>query len=274
MTEIGLPALYAALVWWFMTGAILYLDGLPRSTFRWSFAAASLLLAGALFDLHASALDVSVGGAYTAFTCAVLAWGWLEMSFLMGFVTGPRKSACGSDCGGGWAHFIHATEAIIYNELATLAGGLTVLALTWGAPNRVGLWTYLVLWAMRLSAKLNLFLGVLNTGEAFLPDHLQYLKSFFRNRRMNLLFPLSIAASTVVAVQLAQPGRGGSGPGRGARAGDQPAGAGDPRALVHGAADPRRAAVELGVPPLSGADRQAILGRLNLRPPRSPPARG
>ena len=204
MTEIGLSALFAALVWWFMTGAILYLDGLPRATFRWSFSAASVLLIGALYDLHASALDASTGGAYTAFTCAVLAWGWLEMSFLMGFITGPRKAACGGDCRGGWAHFIHATEAILYNELATLAGGLVVLGLTWGAPNRVGLWTYLVLWAMRLSAKLNLFLGVLNTGEAFLPDHLKYLKSFFRNRRMNLLFPVSIAGSTIVAVQLAQ----------------------------------------------------------------------
>ena len=204
MSEFGLPALVAALVWWFLTGAILYLDGLPRSTFRWSFSAASVLLVGALYDLHASALDPSTAGAYTAFTCAVLAWGWLEMSFLMGFVTGPRKTACGAGCHGGWAHFVHATEAILYNELATLAGGLTVIALTWGGVNKVGLWTYLVLWSMRLSAKLNLFLGVLNTGEAFLPEHLQYLKGFFRNRRMNLLFPVSIAASTIVAVQLAQ----------------------------------------------------------------------
>jgi putative photosynthetic complex assembly protein 2 len=204
MTGIGLPALFAALVWWFMTGAILYLDGLPRWTFRWSFSAASLLLVGVLYDLHASAADTSVQGAYTAFTCAVLAWGWLEMSFLMGFVTGPRKTACGAGCPGGWAHFVHATEAIIYNELATLAGGLTVLALTSGGANKVGLWTYLVLWSMRLSAKLNLFLGVPNRGESFLPEHLQYLAAFFRNRRMNLLFPVSIAGSTIVAVQLAQ----------------------------------------------------------------------
>ena len=204
MSEVGLPALFAALVWWFMTGAILFLDGLPRATFRWSFAAATVVLMGALFDLHASTPDTSTGGAYTAFTCAVLVWGWLEMSFLMGFVTGPRKSGCGPECGGGWAHFVHATEAILYNELATLAGGITVVALTWTGPNKVGLWTYLVLWTMRVSAKLNLFFGVPNNGEAFLPDHLKYLKSFFRNRRMNLLFPFSIAGSTIVAVQLSQ----------------------------------------------------------------------
>lgn len=203
MTEVGMPALYAALVWWFMTGAILFLDGLPRRTFRWSMALATVLLAGALYDLRVSASDLSSAGAYSAFTSAVLVWGWLEMSFLMGFITGPRRHACAADCSG-WAHFVHATEAIIYNELATLVGGLTMLALTWHSPNKVGLWTYLVLWAMRLSAKLNLFLGVPNSGEAFLPEHLQYLKGFFRRRRMNPLFPISIAASTTVAVLLVQ----------------------------------------------------------------------
>jgi putative photosynthetic complex assembly protein 2 len=57
---------------------------------------------------------------------------------------------------------------------------------------------------MRLSAKLNLFLGVPNVGEKFLPAHLQYLKGFFKKRPMNLLFPLSISASTIVFTVLAQ----------------------------------------------------------------------
>jgi putative photosynthetic complex assembly protein 2 len=57
---------------------------------------------------------------------------------------------------------------------------------------------------MRLSAKLNLFLGVPNVGEKFLPIHLQYLKGFFKTRRMNFLFPLSVSAATIVAVLLWQ----------------------------------------------------------------------
>ena len=203
MTELALPALYAVFLWYFATGIILFLDGLPRATFRWSLAAATVLLAGALYDLRVSAFDGTVSGAYTAFTCAILVWAWLEMSFLMGFITGPRKHACREHCGG-WQHFRHATEAIIYNELATLTGGALVAAATWGAPNRFGLYTYCVLWAMRLSAKLNLFFGVLNTGEQFLPDHLRYLRGFFRRRRMNFLFPFSICGSTTVAVLLAQ----------------------------------------------------------------------
>jgi putative photosynthetic complex assembly protein 2 len=123
----------------------------------------------------------------------------------MGFITGARTHGCAERCAG-WAHFLHATQAIIYNELATLAGAVGIFCMTYRAPNRVALWTYLILWSMRLSAKLNLFLGVPNCGEKFLPAHLQYLKSFFRKRPMNLLFPMSIVASTLVTVVLIRNG--------------------------------------------------------------------
>ncbi len=65
--------------------------------------------------------------------------------------------------------------------------------------NQVGLATFAVLWVMRISAKLNVFLGVRNLSIELLPPHLMYLASYFRRRAMNLLFPLSITASTVVA---------------------------------------------------------------------------
>ena len=203
MSEFCMPAGYAVLVWWFTTGIILFLDGLSPRTFRWSLGAATAVFAVAACFIRSSSTDASVNGAYVAFSCAILAWGWLEMSFLMGFITGPRRHACADRCSG-WQHFLHATQAIIYNELATVIVAAGILAGTWQAPNRMALWTYLVLWAMRLSAKLNLFLGVPNLGEKFLPVHLQYLKGFFRKRAMNLLFPLSITASTVVLTVLIQ----------------------------------------------------------------------
>ena len=201
MTEVTLAAGFAVLAWWFTTGIILFLDGLPRHTFRRSMAGATAIVIAAGFALRNSARDASAAGAYTAFVSSVLIWGWLEMSFLMGFITGPRKIACPDRCGGR-RHFVHATQAIIYNELATLASACLVFVATWQTPNRVGLWTFLVLWTMRLSAKLNLFFGVPNTGENLLPPHLQYLKSFFRKRAMNPLFPISISAATVLAAIL------------------------------------------------------------------------
>ena len=203
MSDFFVPAGFAVLVWWFTTGIILFLDGLPTRTFRWSMGGATAGLIAAGYILYTSSREVSVSGAYTAFTSAILVWGWLEMSFLMGFVTGPRKAACLERCGG-WRHFVHATQAIIYNELATLLAAVCIVAATWHSANRVALWTFLILWAMRLSAKLNLFLGVPNLGEKFLPPHLQYLKGFFRKRSMNFLFPLSVTASTIVTALLIQ----------------------------------------------------------------------
>ena len=203
MTDFAAPAAYAVLVWWFTTGVILFLDGLPQHTFRWSMGAATLAGLGAAYALHSTFDDVTPRGAYTAFTGAIIVWGWLEMSFLMGFVTGPRKHACVERCSG-WRHFAHASEAIIYNEIATLAVAACIVLASRQAVNKVGLWTFLILWAMRLSAKLNLFLGVPNVGEKLLPAHLQYLKGFFRKRSMNFLFPLSVSASTIVVYALLQ----------------------------------------------------------------------
>jgi putative photosynthetic complex assembly protein 2 len=200
---IGLAVGFAMLVWWFTTGIILFLDGLPTATFRRSMAGASAVGFGALILVRGSAFDASSGGAFAAFSCAIVIWGWLEMSFLMGFITGPQKQSY-FGARGGWRHFRQATRAIIYNEFGILCAAALLTLLTWQAPNHVALWTFCVLWSMRLSAKLNLFFGVPNTGEQFLPAHLQYLKTYFNKRRMNLLFPISILGSTIALVVLVQ----------------------------------------------------------------------
>ena len=203
MSRFVLPGLYALFVWWFSTGVIILLDNLPVRTFRWSMAAGTVLFAASLHGLWTTGGDTSLAGAYAAFTCAVLAWGWQEMSFFMGYVTGPRRHGCTADCGGA-RHFWHGVQACLHHELAILATAAAILGLTWGAPNQVGLWTFLLLWAMRQSAKLNFFLGVLNLGEQFLPPHLGYLRSFMRRKPMNLLMPVSVTGGTVVATILVQ----------------------------------------------------------------------
>lgn len=203
MAEFALPAAIAVFTWWFTTGVILYLDRLPPSTFGRSLFGATVLALIAFGGLAATRGDTTTTGAYVAFICAVLIWGQQEMCFLMGYVTGPRRLACPPGCRG-LKRFGYAVQVMIHHELALLAVGAVVLALTWGGGNFVGAATYLILWTMRLSAKLNLFLGVRNPGEEFLPPHLEYLKGYFTRRSMNLLFPVSITLSTWVAVELVQ----------------------------------------------------------------------
>ncbi|HSN71677.1 MAG TPA: putative photosynthetic complex assembly protein PuhE [Steroidobacteraceae bacterium] len=202
MSEIA-PVILAVLLWWFGTGLVLALDSLPQRTFRWSMLAATVLLVAALYGLFLTASDPTPRGAYLAFTFGLIVWAWLELGFLTGTVTGPRKSPCPAGCSGP-AHFGHAVQAILYHELAIILAAGAIAALTWNAPNRVGLATFAILWVMRQSAKLNLHFGVPNLSDGLLPEHLAYLKSFFRRRPMNLLFPVSITAATTLTAMLVQ----------------------------------------------------------------------
>ncbi len=201
MWALALPVLFGVFVWWFSTGIVLLLDNLPHSTFRWSVAISSALGLGALVGLAHTADQTSVAGAYCAFTCALLAWGWHELTFLTGWLTGPRKTAL-TPGARGWLRFWQAVQAIAWHELAIAAVGLTIVGITWGGSNPVGGWTFLVLWVMRTSAKLNLFLGVRNLNEDFVPPRLVYLLSFFRRRPVNALFPVAVTAATAVAAMM------------------------------------------------------------------------
>jgi putative photosynthetic complex assembly protein 2 len=202
MLGIAIAVVVAVLIWWVATGIILMLNSQPQRTFRFSMAAATGLLGLALYGSGALRNDLSLTGAYLSFGCGIAAWGWLEMSFLMGYLTGPRRRACAGSCRG-WAHFVHAIEAILYHELAIIALLLAAFALSRDGGNRVAAESMLLLWGMRVSAKLNLFLGVRNLSAELLPAHLTYLSGFFRRRPINFLFPVSVTAGTVLVTVLA-----------------------------------------------------------------------
>ncbi len=197
----GPPILFACFAWWFLTGAVLYVIGLPRKNVAWSMTAATVVLGAAFLLLWQVSGETAPAAAYQAFFAALLVWGWHEMSFLTGKVTGPRTSEAPAHPNGR-ARFWPAVETLLYHELAILVTGLALLALLWGSANEVGLWTFVILWLMRISAKLNVYLGVPNVTEEFLPTHLSYLKSYFCRRAMNLLFPVSVTLSTVATVLL------------------------------------------------------------------------
>ncbi|NBB71535.1 MAG: DUF3623 family protein [Alphaproteobacteria bacterium] len=195
MSEYGGPILFALLLWWSSTGAVLYLVGLPRRSFRWSLAGATALAAASIAGLIALADTVTPMGAYLGFACGLGLWAWHETSFLLGFVTGPRRRV--QHHAAGWRRFRDALGTLVYHELAILVTAVALAWLLWDAANQVGLWAFLLLWIMRLSAKLNIFLGVPNMNEEFLPAHLGFLRSYFRKRAMNALFPLSVTIGTL-----------------------------------------------------------------------------
>lgn len=195
-----IPLAVAVGLWWLSTVIILYRAGLPPASFgRTMIGATAFLLIGAGL-LYTSAMDTSPAGAYMAFLGALAVFGWHEVSYLFGFVSGPRPQPCPENCSG-WSRFVLGVKTCIYHELLVVSTVVALAVLTANAPNRVGLWTLVILWLMRWSAKLNIFLGVRNLHVEFWPPHLAYLKSFTRERSMNALFPVTIiVSSTFVAL--------------------------------------------------------------------------
>src|SRR3954451_11641519 len=93
MLVVGTAIGFVLVLWWFATGAILWLDRLDRRTFPWSVAAATLVLLACIVGLAATSDDRSVSGAVLACACSIGVWGWNELLFLTGIVTGPNRSA-------------------------------------------------------------------------------------------------------------------------------------------------------------------------------------
>ncbi len=193
------PLIFAVLMWFAGTAAVVWLDSRPRATFRTSLTIAALVALVAAVVVRRTAGDDTLKGAYVGFGAAIVIWGWHEMSFLMGEVAGPNRAECAPDAVG-WARFKAATATVIYHELAIAATAIALFAITWHQPNQAAPWTFLLLFVLRLSAKFNLYLGVPNLSDEVFPAHLAYLKSYFRKRAMNPLLPVSVIGGSVFAV--------------------------------------------------------------------------
>lgn len=202
MTEFALPLLFATVLWFVATGFVLWLDKLPSHTWPVSITLASVASGFAMGGIIATAEETSTWAAYVAFACALVLWGWHELSFLMGFVTGPNRNPCPPDARG-WRRFRLAAATLIYHEVAMFVCLLVMAAATWGKPNQTATLTFLLLFVMRLSAKFNIFAGVPHLSTEMMPDHMRYLASYFRIAPPRWFFLLSVSGIAVLAAWLA-----------------------------------------------------------------------
>ena len=202
MTEFALPLLFATVLWFVATGFVLWLDKLPSHTWPVSITLASVASGFAMGGIIATAEETSAWAAYVAFACALVLWGWHELSFLMGFVTGPNRNPCPPDARG-WQRFRLAAATLIYHEVAMFVCLLVMAAATWGKPNQTATLTFLLLFVMRLSAKFNIFAGVPHLSTEMMPDHMRYLASYFRIAPPRWFFILSVSGIAVLAAWLA-----------------------------------------------------------------------
>ncbi|MEM8689455.1 MAG: putative photosynthetic complex assembly protein PuhE [Pseudomonadota bacterium] len=201
MASYAWPALFALGIWWLSTGAIMYVSGLSARSFRWSLPSISLLALGSIGMASVLGQTTTETGAYLGFVLGLTVWAWHEMTFLTGLVTGPQTGPLRASAKG-FERLMRAIGAILWHELAIIATAGALAVLTWDAPNKMALWTFCLLWAMRTSAKFNLFYGVRNLSADLLPDRMRYLATYFRQAPCNWFFPLSIVASCTIAAAL------------------------------------------------------------------------
>ncbi|MEM8841917.1 MAG: putative photosynthetic complex assembly protein PuhE [Pseudomonadota bacterium] len=186
--------LIAMFIWWFSTGAILW--AVSRGAGRGAVMATAPIAAIAFMALIWAADHSGSGWAYIGFGTAILIWGWFELAFVTGVITGPVTRPCPPGLNGP-GHFLMAWGTVAHHELSLLFTAILLGALTWGLPEQTGLWTFLILFFARISAKLNVYLGVPNLSHEMMPGPVAHMKSYFANRRMNWLFPASVSLLTL-----------------------------------------------------------------------------
>ena len=194
MSETLLACGFAAMCWWVGTGVILWLDRLPPKSFKWSLSAWTGLLLLSFWGVYESMQQISVANAYLGFGSVIVMWGWHELAFLTGWMTGPRKVALQPGTTG-WTRFTQSLGVILYHEVALLVNFALLWLIQNDHPNQVALCTFSLLWFMRVSGKLNLYFGVPQSGAQYLPGHLSYLGSYFPARNMTTWFVLSFTAA-------------------------------------------------------------------------------
>ncbi|MCA3532234.1 MAG: DUF3623 family protein, partial [Rhodobacter sp.] len=136
-----LAALAALFLWWFSTGVILWRvrradNGTPGGHVWSVLLGLPLLIAGGL-GFHHSLSDASVTGVHIAFLSALAIWGWIELAFLSGIITGPNRRPC-PETAPEWERFLRAFGTIAWHEilLAAVTGVMGLMA--WDQPNHFG----------------------------------------------------------------------------------------------------------------------------------------
>jgi len=199
MSNPWIAGLLALFLWWFSTGTILWVvkrtDGRGLRARQIAVIGGLPFLAVGIWGYMVTLNVESVAASYIAFLSALAIWGWIELAFLAGIISGPIQKPCPEDATE-WERFLRAWGTIAFHEMLLVSMVFVVGIYGWGSENGVGMWTIFVLFFARISAKLNLFFGVPKINTEFLPDVLAHLPSHFRIRRLNWFIPISITALT------------------------------------------------------------------------------
>tara|TARA_B100001173_G_C15931971_1_gene523185 strand:+ start:276 stop:1091 length:816 start_codon:yes stop_codon:yes gene_type:complete len=196
---IGIAALFAVFVWWVSTGAILLavrmVDRRPvDSHFTLTVTTLGIFVVG-LWGYHETLNRSDIVGAYFAFVSVLAIWGWIELAFLSGVITGPNKLSAPQGIPE-WERFVRAWGTVAHHEILLFIVLICLCFISWEQSNIFGLLTFSILYFARISAKLNLYFGVPFINTEFIPKRLKHMPSYFRKAKLNWFFPVSVTILT------------------------------------------------------------------------------
>ena len=197
--SIGISVLIAFFAWWMSTGTILVVVRMADrrgngSHLKFTVFSLIILLLG-LWGYRSSLSTSDMSATYIAFFSALAIWGWIELAFLFGVITGPNKQNAPKGLSE-WERFLRAWGTVAYHELLLFSVLIWIVSIGWGQENMVGLWTFIILYFARISAKLNLYFGVPRVNTEFIPEKLMHLPSHFRQSDLNQFFPIAVTILT------------------------------------------------------------------------------
>jgi len=189
--------------WWTATGVLF---SLQRNT--WTRGAALLgavVCVVASWRLFLSSRDdTSAAGAIRGFFAGALAWTAIISVFFEGWVVGTSVESLG-EATRGLAGALEAVRATWHWEVLALAALLILWRGARDRGNRLALWTLLLFWGAHQSAKLNLFVGVVNSGAEIFPPYLAHLVRYFGPAEHSGWLLLTIVAYAALALRLLWP---------------------------------------------------------------------
>ncbi|GAB4515633.1 MAG: putative photosynthetic complex assembly protein PuhE [Roseibium sp.] len=192
-----IAVLIAIGIWWLSTGLVLAMVhwASKKRLGPWQLlpAITAVGVIGFLLMLYGSGEHTPLGS-YAGFFGALLVWAWHETTFLTGMVTGRRKEECPPGLTG-LARFKAAWKAVCDHEIALLVTGLFLWLMFRDSANLFGLATFGLLWGMRISAKVLIFLGARHAVSGLMPPAILHLKSYFNTGRTTPFFPLLLAVA-------------------------------------------------------------------------------
>jgi len=188
------PILFVILLWWFSTGAVLWLARGFGDQLNLRLLIVTVIAAlGFAGTAIASDLDHDLAP-YLGFGAALAVWSWVEFTFLTGMITGPRIEPCPENISEN-KRFKLAFLTVSWHEFALVLALVAVAIFTLPGNDHTAFWSFATLWIMRISAKLTIFSGVPAFSQDMMPRGIAHLHSYFRDDRIGPVFWVSMIST-------------------------------------------------------------------------------